>query len=101
VIFVEFREVKEENAELSIPEPGFRLKYYGHVVRVERVIPRVKPFKIKGHVRYGTIQIILPKQCVDKPAYVIVYVLTDKEQLMPSYRPPETIGRTLLEKVVS
>jgi hypothetical protein len=88
---MEFREVKRETARLSIPEPGKRIDYYGCVVRVERVIPRVKPFRLKGVVRYGAVQIILPKEAVDKPAYVVVYVLCDTEQYMP---------RTRLEKVV-
>jgi hypothetical protein len=78
---VEHREVKYETTELHIPEPGKRILYCGHVVRVERVIPRVKPLKYRGVVRYGSIQIVLPRECVDKPAFVVVYVLMEKEKL--------------------
>jgi hypothetical protein len=81
---MDFKEIKEEVAELDIPDPGKRIRYCGHVIRVERVIPRVKPLRMHGVLRYGSIQIILPKDCVDKPAYVIVYVLSDKEKLSPS-----------------
>jgi hypothetical protein len=91
VVDFDYRKVKEDCTELSIPEPGFRVRYYGHVLRVERVIHRVKPFKIRGVVRYGCIQIVLPKESVDKPAYVIVYVLSDKEQLKTSARPLERV----------
>jgi hypothetical protein len=100
VVVVGYREVKRETAELSIPEPGKRIQYYGHVVRVERFIPRVKPVRIHGVVRYGAIQIVLPRDCVDRPAYVIVYVLSDREKLYlpePSVSPPS--GRTPLIKV--
>jgi hypothetical protein len=97
VIEVEFREVKREVAELNIPEPGKRIVYYGHVVRVERVIPRVKPFRIRGITRYGAIQIILPRDCVDKPAYVIVYVLSDREKGFL----PEGSPRTPLVRVTN
>jgi hypothetical protein len=83
VIGVDFREVKREVAELHIPEPGKRITYYGGVVKVERVIPRVKPFRIRGVTRYGAIQIILPRDCVDKPAYVIVYVLSESDKWFP------------------
>jgi len=99
----DFKEVKRETAELSIPEPGKRIQYCGHVVKVERVIPRVKPVRIHGIVRYGAIQIVLPRDCVDKPAYVIVYVLSDKERLSPSVESLERAptGRTPLIRVTN
>jgi hypothetical protein len=98
VIEVDFREIKRETAQLNIPDPGKRITYYGCVIRVERVIPRVKPFRIRGVTRYGAVQIVLPKEAVDKPAYVIVYVLCDKDQ----YFVPETsAGRSPLVKVTS
>ncbi len=75
------KEVKHETVELYIPEPGRRIRYYGDVVKVERVIPRVKAYRIRGVVRYGSIQIILPRECVGKPAYVIVYVLGETDKL--------------------
>jgi hypothetical protein len=101
----DYREVKRETAELYVPEPGFRIRYYGPVVKVERVIPRVKPVRIHGIVRYGAIQIILPRDCVDKPAYVIVYILSDKEKLgsesQLSSERPEDRSRNPLIRVIN
>jgi hypothetical protein len=75
------REVVQGKAELYIPEPGKRVRYFGDVIKVERVIPRVKALRINGVPRYGAIQIILPKDCIGKPAYVIVYVLNEVDKL--------------------
>jgi len=76
-----YREVEQRKAELYIPEPGKRVKYLGDVVKVERVIPRVKALRINGVPRYGSIQIILPKDCIGKPAYAVVYVLNEVDKL--------------------
>jgi hypothetical protein len=76
-----YREVKQGKTELYIPEPGKRVRYLGDVVKVERVIPRVKALRINGVPRYGSIQIILPKDCIGKPAYVVVYVLNEVDKL--------------------
>jgi hypothetical protein len=83
VVEMGFREVKREFAELHIPEPGKRITYCGCVIKVERFIPRVKPFKVRGIIRYGAVQIILPKEAVDKPVYAIVYVLSESEKWYP------------------
>jgi len=102
-IGVDYREVKRETVELSIPEPGKRIEYYGAVVKVERVIPRVKPVRVHGIVRYGAIQIILPRDCVDKPAYVVVYVLSEKDKLsrsIESFERKDYEPKTPLYKVV-
>ncbi len=90
-------EIRHEIAELAIPE-GRRVHYYGHVIRVEKIVARVKPLKIKGKVKYGSIQIILPKEAVDRPVYVIAYVLLDTEKLRetPTPRP----GRLPLVRVI-
>jgi hypothetical protein len=93
------REVKHEFKELSIPE-GRRVLYFGNVVKVERFYHRVKPLKIKGKVRYGTVQIIFPKDCVNRPVYIIAYVLLDSEKLGESYTPSATRpGKLPLEKI--
>jgi hypothetical protein len=81
VVVSGYREVVRGKAELYIPEPGKRVRYLGDVVKVERVIPRVKALRINGVPRYGSIQIILPKDCIGKPAYVIVYVLNEVDKL--------------------
>jgi hypothetical protein len=79
VVVVEgHREVKREIAELYIPEPGRRVYYLGNVVKVERFIPRVKAFRVNGVDRYGAVQILLPKDCIGKPVYAIVYVIVDE-----------------------
>jgi hypothetical protein len=90
-----FRRVEHETTELHIPEPGKRITYYGDVVKVERVIPRVKAVRVNGVVRYGAIQIILPKECIDKPAYVKVYILSDKDKLKSGETPRTPLIRVI------
>jgi hypothetical protein len=95
-----YKKTTREVTELSIPE-GRRVLYYGHVVKVERFYHRVKPLKIKGKVRYGTVQIVFPKDCVNRPVYVVAYVLLDSEKLGESYTPSERSGRLPLIRVIS
>jgi hypothetical protein len=76
-----YREVKRETAELYIPEPGKRIHYLGSVIKVERFIPQVKALRINGVVRYGSIQIVLPRDCVGKPVYVVAYVINEVGKL--------------------
>lgn len=94
-----YKKTTHEFRELSIPEPSRRNIYYGHVVRVERFYHRIKPLKIKGKVRYGTVQIVFPKDCVERPVYIIAYVLTETEKFGESPIPMRS-GRLPLEKIV-
>jgi hypothetical protein len=50
----------------------------GVVKRIEKYIEKVKPLRIKGRERYGLVQVVVPREYVGKPAYVVVYVLEEE-----------------------
>jgi len=49
------------------------------VVKFEKLVPRVKPLRMRGRLRYGLVQVVLPKEYVERPAFVVVYILTEKK----------------------
>jgi len=56
---------------------GYRV--LGHVVMIERIVERIKPLRKRGVLRYGLIQIVVPKQYVNRPAFVVIYIMQEKE----------------------
>jgi hypothetical protein len=55
-----------------------------HVVRFEKLVNRIKPLRFRGVLRYGLIQVVLPKDFVDRPAFVVVYVFREKPYQLTS-----------------
>ena len=51
----------------------------GHVVMIERIVERIKPLRKRGVLRYGLVQIVVPKQYVNRPAFVVIYIMQEKE----------------------
>lgn len=54
-------------------------KQLGHVVMIERIVERIKPLRKRGVLRYGLIQIVVPKQFVNRPAFAVVYIMQERE----------------------
>jgi hypothetical protein len=51
----------------------------GHVVMIERIVNRIKPLRKRGVLKYGLIQIVVPKQYVNRPAFAVIYIMLEKE----------------------
>jgi hypothetical protein len=49
-----------------------------HVVKFEKLVNRIKPLRFKGVLRYGLIQVVVPKDFVDRPAFVVIYVFRER-----------------------
>jgi hypothetical protein len=45
---------------------------------IEKYVSRIKPLRMKGVVRYGLIQVVVPKEYIDRPAFVVVYVMQER-----------------------
>ena len=63
------------------------------VKRIDKYIAKVRPFRIKGRERYGLVQVVVPREYIGKPAYVVIYIL---EEEITS----KDVARKLLEGVV-
>jgi hypothetical protein len=61
----------------------------GHVVMIEKYVSRIKPLRLRGVTRYGLIQVVVSKEYIDRPAFVVIYVMREKP-----------FQRTPLEKII-